>query len=116
MTSSLSSSSSSSPQNLERICTLPNREDLNQKLEDVLAELKEAENEARAHDEILEEYKPTELTQLEDLKDSYRKLKEMVRSRLSDLETTESMLLLAEKPVVGTKNKVARKKGKQPML
>jgi len=95
---------------------VPNREDLNQQLEDVLAELKEAENEARAHDEILEEYKRTELTQLEELKDSYGKFKEMVKSRLSDLETTESMLLLAEKPVVGTKNKVPRKKGKQPML
>jgi len=95
---------------------VPNIEDLNQQLEDVLAELKVAENDARAHDEVLEEYKPTELTQLKELKDSYGKLKDMVRSRLIDLETTESMLLLADKPVVGTKNKVARKKGKQPML
>lgn len=89
-----------------------NIEDLKQQLEEVMAEIDEADKEAKAYDETLKEYKAANLTQLKESKDSLIELKDMVKSRLCDLEISQFMMLLAKEPVVGVKNQVTKKKGK----
>ncbi|XP_004516817.1 agamous-like MADS-box protein AGL29 [Cicer arietinum] len=88
----------------------PNIENLNQQLNDVLAQLQEAQKESKVLDEVLKEYKATELSQLKELKNSFIELQDMVKTRLSDIDISECMILLAQKPVVGINKKVTKRK------
>ncbi|XP_058735896.1 agamous-like MADS-box protein AGL29 [Vicia villosa] len=91
----------------------PNMENLNQELAEVLAEIRESEKQAAKHDEILKKNNVKKLSELAELKDSYKQFHDIVKLRLSDLEISEYMMLLARDPVVGVKAKSAkRKRGK----
>lgn len=78
-----------------------NIEDLNQQHEKVMADIAEAEKEDKANEEMLKEYKSASP---KEWKDSLMELKNMVKSRLCDLDISDSMMLLAKEPVVGIKN------------
>ncbi|KAK2407652.1 agamous MADS-box protein AGL29 [Trifolium repens] len=73
-------------------------DDLSQQLGDVLAKIDEAEKGAKLHDEILKEYK--KVVQLAQLKESFIELKDMIKSRICDLDISKSMLLLAKEPII----------------
>ncbi|CAK8578364.1 unnamed protein product [Lathyrus sativus] len=88
----------------------PNMENLNQELAEVLAQIQEAEKEAEIHDQILKKNDVKKNSELTELRDSYKQLQDMVKLRLSDIEISEYMMLLAQDPVVGVKAKPAKKK------
>ena len=52
----------------------------------------------------------TKLSELKELKDSYKELQDWVKLRLSDIEISEYMMILAQEPVVGIKVKSAKRK------
>ncbi|CAI8612240.1 unnamed protein product [Vicia faba] len=85
-------------------------EKLNQELVEVLAEIDEAEKEAKSQDQILKEKDEKNLIELKELRDSYNEFLESVKLRLSDIEISQYMMLLAKDPVVGVKAKSAKKK------
>jgi DNA-binding transcriptional regulator GbsR (MarR family) len=89
-----------------------NIDDLNQQHEKVMADIAEAEKEDKANEDMLKEYKSALLSQPKEWKDSLMELKDMVKSRLRDLDILDSMMLLAKEPVVGIKNQATEKKGK----
>jgi hypothetical protein len=80
-----------------------NMDELNLELEEVLAQIREDEKQAETYDEILKQNDVTTLSGLEELRDSYKEFQDGVKSRLSDLEISECMMLLAKEPVVGVK-------------
>ncbi|KAL5054954.1 hypothetical protein RYX36_035636 [Vicia faba] len=88
----------------------PNMENLNQELAEVLAQIRESEKQAEKHDEILKKNDVKKLSELEGLKDSYKEFHDLVKLRLSDLEISEYLMLLARHPVVGVKAKSTKKK------
>ncbi|WJX94323.1 hypothetical protein P8452_75752 [Trifolium repens] len=75
-------------------------DDLTKQLGDVLAKIDEAEKGAKLHDEILKESKVVQFAQLEKLRGSIIELKDMIKSRICDLDTSQSMLLLAKEPII----------------
>ncbi|CAL5191758.1 unnamed protein product [Lathyrus oleraceus] len=85
-------------------------EKLNQEFVEIMAQINEAEKEAKSHDQILKENDERNLVELKELRDSYIELQDSVKLRLSDLEISQYMMLLAQDPVVGVKAKSARKK------
>jgi hypothetical protein len=80
-----------------------NKDELNLELEEVLAQIREDEKQAETYDEILKQNDVTTISDLEELRDSYKEFQDEVKLRLSDLEISECMMLLAKKPVVGVK-------------
>jgi hypothetical protein len=84
-------------------------EKLNLELAEVLAEIREGEKETETYDEILKQNDVTTLSELEELRDSYKRLQDWVKLCLSDIEISEYMMLLAKEPVVGVKAKSAKK-------
>jgi hypothetical protein len=86
-----------------------NMEKLNLKLAEVLVEIREGEKETETYDEILKQNDVTTLSELEELRDSYKRLQDWVKLCLSDIEISEYMMLLAKEPVVGVKAKSAKK-------
>ncbi|GAU39512.1 hypothetical protein TSUD_68760 [Trifolium subterraneum] len=78
-------------------------DELNLKLDEVLAQIREGEKQTETYDEILKQNDVTTLSDLEELKDSYKEFQDGVKLRLSDLEISECMMLLAKEPVVGVK-------------
>ena len=91
-----------------RTSDAPKMEDLNLELADVLAQIQDGEKQAEAHDEILKQNDVTELSELKELRDSYKELQECVKLRLSDIEISECLMLLAQDPVVGIKAKSSK--------
>ncbi|CAL5214008.1 unnamed protein product [Lathyrus oleraceus] len=89
---------------------VPNMENLNQELAQVLAQIQEGEKQAEIYDEILKKNDVKKLSQLTELRDSYKQFQDLVKLRLSDIEISEYMMLLAQDPVVGVKAKSAKKK------
>ncbi|CAI8617336.1 unnamed protein product [Vicia faba] len=88
----------------------PTMENLNQELNEVLAQIRESEKQIEKYDEILKKNDVKKLFELEVLKDSYKQFQDLVKLRLSDLKISEYLMLLAKDPVVGVKAKPARKK------
>jgi len=88
----------------------PNMEKLNLELTEVLAQIREGENQAETHDEILKQNDVTKLSELKELRDSYKDLQDCIKLRLSDIEISECMMLLAQDPMVGRKAKSSKKK------
>jgi hypothetical protein len=80
-----------------------NMDELNQELAEVLAQIREGEKQAETYDEILKQNDVTTLSDLEELRDSYKEFQDGVKLHLSDLEISECMMLLAKEPVVGVK-------------
>ncbi|MCH81035.1 agamous-like MADS-box protein AGL62-like [Trifolium medium] len=80
-----------------------NMDNLNLELAEVLAEIREGEKQAKTYDEILKQNDVTTLSELEELRDSYKGLQDWVKLCLSDIEISEYMMLLAKEPVVGVK-------------
>jgi len=87
----------------------PSIEKLNLELAEVLAQIQEGEK-TETHDEILKQDIVMKLPELKELRDSYKELHDLVKLRLSDMEISECMMLLAQDPVVRIKEKSARKK------
>ncbi|XP_045821736.1 agamous-like MADS-box protein AGL29 [Trifolium pratense] len=85
-----------------------NMEELNLELDEVLAQIREGEKQMETYDEILKQNEVTTLSSLEELKDSYKEFQDKVKLRLSDLEISECMMLLAKEPVVGVNTKSAK--------
>ena len=81
----------------------PNMEKLNLELVEVLAQVQEGEKQAETHDEILKQNDVTKLSELKELRDSYKELQDCIKLRLSDIEISECLMLLAQDPVVGIK-------------
>jgi len=88
----------------------PSIEKLNLELTEVLAQIQEGEKQNETHDEILKPDNVMKLSELKELRDSYKELHNLVKLRLNDIEISECMMLLAQDPVVGIKEKSARKK------
>jgi hypothetical protein len=88
----------------------PKMEKLNLELAEILTQIREGEKQAENHDEILKENDVTKLSELKELRDSYKELQDWVKLRLSDIEISEYMMLLAEEPVVGIKAKSTKRK------
>jgi hypothetical protein len=78
---------------------------LNLELADVIAEIHESEKQIEMYDEILKQNDMTSLSDLEELRDLYKKLQDWVKLSLNDLKISEYLLLLAKEPVVGVKVK-----------
>ncbi|RHN79279.1 putative transcription factor MADS-type1 family [Medicago truncatula] len=88
-----------------------NMEKLNQELAELLAQIQEGEKKVETHDEILKQNDVAKLSELKELRDSYKDLQDCIKLRLSDIEISECMMLLAqEDPVVGRKAKLSKKK------
>ncbi|CAI8583305.1 unnamed protein product [Vicia faba] len=87
-----------------------NIENLNQELTEILAQIRESEKQAEKHDEILKKNDLKKLSELSELKDSYKQFQNSMKLRLSDLEISKYLMLLAKDPVVGVKAKLTRKK------
>ncbi|CAJ2677494.1 unnamed protein product [Trifolium pratense] len=85
-----------------------NMDELNLELDEVLAEIREGEKQTETYDEILKQNEVTTLSGLEELKDLYKEFQDKVKLRLSDLEISECMMLLAKEPVVGVNTKSAK--------
>jgi hypothetical protein len=83
-------------------------DELNMELDEVLAQIREDEKQAETYDEILKQNDVTTISDLEELRDSYKEFQDEVKLRLSDLEISECMMLLAKEPVVGVKAKCAK--------
>ncbi|RHN64903.1 putative transcription factor MADS-type1 family [Medicago truncatula] len=88
----------------------PGIEKLNLELTEVLTQIQEGEKQNETHDEILKQDNVMKLSELKELRDSYKELHDLVKLRLSDIEISVCMMLLAQDPVVGIKEKSARKK------
>ncbi|GAU43368.1 hypothetical protein TSUD_82140 [Trifolium subterraneum] len=82
---------------------------LNLELAEVLAEIREGEKEVETYDEILKQNDVTTLSELEELRNSFKELQDRVKLYLSDIEISEYMMLLAKEPVVGVNAKSAKK-------
>lgn len=91
---------------------IPNMDKQNLQLTEVLAQLRESENLATTHDEVLKQHEATEVSEFEKLRDSYKELKDMVKSRLNEIEISEYMMLLAQEPVIGLKKALKKKRRK----
>ncbi|XP_061352952.1 agamous-like MADS-box protein AGL29 [Gastrolobium bilobum] len=83
---------------------------LNQQLAEVMDMVREDEKKGEVFNEALNQYKVAQHSQLEDLHSSLVEFKYDVNKRLSEIEASESMLLLGQQPVEGIKNHVAKKK------
>ncbi|GAU39514.1 hypothetical protein TSUD_68780 [Trifolium subterraneum] len=84
-----------------------NMDELNLELDEVLAQIREGEKQTETYDEILKQNDMTTLSDLEELRDSYKEFHDGIKLRLSDLEISECMMLLAKEPVIGVKAKSA---------
>ena len=85
-------------------------EKLNLELGEVLAQIREGEKQAETHDKILNQTDVTKLSELKELRDSYKELQDWIKLRLSDIEISEYLMLLAQDPVVGIKAKSAKRR------
>ncbi|AES92533.1 MADS-box transcription factor family protein [Medicago truncatula] len=83
----------------------PGIEKLNLELTEVLTQIQEGEKQNETHDEILKQDNVMKLSELKELRDSYKELHDLVKLRLSDIEISVCMMLLAQDPVVGIKEK-----------
>ncbi|MCH88990.1 agamous-like MADS-box protein AGL62-like [Trifolium medium] len=90
-----------------------NMDELNLELAEVLDQICEGEKEAETRDEILKQNDMTTLSELEELRDSYKELQDWVKLRLSDLKISEYMMLLAKEPVVGVQAKSAKNRNRR---
>jgi len=88
----------------------PGIEKLNIELGEVLTQIREGEKQAETHDEILNQNDVTKLSELKELRDSYKELQDWIKLRLSDIEISGYMMLLAQDPVVGIKAKSAKRR------
>lgn len=89
---------------------VPNVDTLNLQLADVLAQIREDEKQGEVHDEVLKQHDATQLSELNELRDSYIELLGRMKSHRTEIEISEYMMLLAQEPVVGIKKHVAKKK------
>jgi hypothetical protein len=84
-----------------------NMNELNLELAEVLAQIREGEKQDETYDEILKQNDATTLSDLEELRYSYKELQNLVKCRLNDLEVSEYLMFLAKEPVVGVKGNSA---------
>lgn len=89
---------------------VPNVDTLNLQLADVLAQIREDEKQGEVHDEVLKQHDATQLSELNELRDSYIELLGRMKSHRTEIEISEYMMLLAHEPVVGIKKQVAKNK------
>jgi hypothetical protein len=89
-----------------------NLDKLNRKLVRVTDQLREVEKEGLALDDPFSQYKGAELHELEQLRASLQHIQGDIKSRVDDLEVSQIMMDLAEKPVIGVKNVVSKRKRK----
>lgn len=89
---------------------VPNVDTLNLQLADVLAQIREDEKQGEVHDEVLKQHDATQLSELNELRDSYIELLGRMKSHRTEIEISEYMMLLAQEPVVGIKKQVAKNK------
>ncbi|KAL2342565.1 hypothetical protein Fmac_003850 [Flemingia macrophylla] len=84
---------------------------LNQQLCDVQAQIREEEKKGAKLDEGLRQHQVTQLSQYEELRDSYLKLQCEVNDRLDAIEVSECMMLLVQEPALQiTKQLPAKRK------
>lgn len=89
---------------------VPNVDTLNLQLADVSAQIREDEKQGEVHDEVLKQHDATQLSELNELRDSYIELLGRMKSHRTEIEISEYMMLLAQEPVVGIKKQVAKNK------
>ncbi|XP_061352951.1 agamous-like MADS-box protein AGL29 [Gastrolobium bilobum] len=82
---------------------------LNKEYADVMDLVREDENKGEVQ-KALDKYQLTQLSELQEFSSSLKEFKYHVNKRLSEFEALESMLLLAQEPVEGIENLVAKKK------
>ncbi|XP_027343275.1 agamous-like MADS-box protein AGL29 [Abrus precatorius] len=89
-----------------------NMEKLNQELAYWKEQLHMVEKKGASHFEAINQVLGTQHFELQQRIDSLQWLRSSVRDSIGDIEAAESLILLAQKPVRGVKNRVPKKKGK----